>query len=436
VQVRRIKEMRQAAKFGVPLPKANTTGAVHPRIEGLTIAQKWSAAVLGVKGALLHSKVDAKGEGQKPAMKIKLALVCGRFLMGAPRRIYLLTVYSSLTQIVTFLGLHVLNFSSALTSDTALARYNTHSASVIENDRLTQKVDIASPAVAEVLASLAAAHAASPAADAPLLVKLAPPVHVRVGSTVATAAAPPAASSPLAATTAKMSAVGTPASGVEYLMEAVTRLVGDPVLSKWIVGLLAVSVALNGYLMKGIVVASSTATPRPSPGVRFRALAEEKQVDREASVTSFAASTAVAPIPIRPDNELGLRLDAVDKKLKEAQKLGAGGKQSLPTPSVTPPAERSSPVRLARSDSEGYVKKESVGPVRSLEECIDIFENGPRPVSAALATLTDEEVIMLAQHGKIAAYALEKTLGDLERAVFIRRALICKDFFALLPVLS
>jgi len=66
-------------------------------------------------------------------------------------------------------------------------------------------------------------------------------------------------------------------------------------------------------------------------------------------------------------------------------------------------------------------------PVRSLEQCIDIFENGPRPTSAALATLNDEEVIMLAQNGKIQAYALEKVLGDLERAAAIRRALICKS---------
>jgi len=75
--------------------------------------------------------------------------------------------------------------------------------------------------------------------------------------------------------------------------------------------------------------------------------------------------------------------------------------------------------------------------IRSLEECIDIFENGPRPLSASLALLNDEEVILLAQNGKIAAYALEKVLGAgvgvggavaLERAVKVRRALICEYF--------
>jgi hydroxymethylglutaryl-CoA reductase (NADPH) len=60
---------------------------------------------------------------------------------------------------------------------------------------------------------------------------------------------------------------------------------------------------------------------------------------------------------------------------------------------------------------------------------MDIFENGPRPVQASLKLLSDEEVVVLAQAGKIAAYALEKLLGDLERAVRIRRALICEFFF-------
>ena len=57
-----------------------------------------------------------------------------------------------------------------------------------------------------------------------------------------------------------------------------------------------------------------------------------------------------------------------------------------------------------------------------MEECLQVFNGGPNGVQE----LNNEEVILLAQHGKIAAYALEKVLGDLERAVLIRRALICK----------
>jgi hydroxymethylglutaryl-CoA reductase (NADPH) len=41
--------------------------------------------------------------------------------------------------------------------------------------------------------------------------------------------------------------------------------------------------------------------------------------------------------------------------------------------------------------------------------------------------LSDEEIISVVQNGKMAPYALEKVLGDLERAVHIRRALISRD---------
>ena len=88
-------------------------------------------------------------------------------------------------------------------------------------------------------------------------------------------------------------------------------------------------------------------------------------------------------------------------------------------------------VRLVRSDAVADRSAESADNtnVRSLEECIEIFNNGPRPLSESLKLLNDEEIILLSQNGKIAAYALEKSLGldkkGLERAVRIRRALIC-----------
>lgn len=58
------------------------------------------------------------------------------------------------------------------------------------------------------------------------------------------------------------------------------------------------------------------------------------------------------------------------------------------------------------------------GAIRSLEECMSLVQT---PES-----LSDEEVIGLVQKGKMASYALEKVLGDLERAVGIRRALVSR----------
>lgn len=60
---------------------------------------------------------------------------------------------------------------------------------------------------------------------------------------------------------------------------------------------------------------------------------------------------------------------------------------------------------------------------RSLESCVKIFDGGEGAM-----LLNDEEIILLVQKGKVAAYALEKLLNDCERAVAIRRALICELF--------
>ncbi|KAJ1910026.1 3-hydroxy-3-methylglutaryl-coenzyme A (HMG-CoA) reductase isozyme [Tieghemiomyces parasiticus] len=61
--------------------------------------------------------------------------------------------------------------------------------------------------------------------------------------------------------------------------------------------------------------------------------------------------------------------------------------------------------------------------LRPLEECAELVKAGPE----AAARLTDEEMVSLIKHGKVAAYALEKVLGShLTRAVRIRRAVISR----------
>jgi hydroxymethylglutaryl-CoA reductase (NADPH) len=56
---------------------------------------------------------------------------------------------------------------------------------------------------------------------------------------------------------------------------------------------------------------------------------------------------------------------------------------------------------------------------RSEETCLSLLATAP-------AELTDEEVIALVQSNKLPGYALEKKLGDFERAVKIRRAVISR----------
>ena len=320
----------------------------------------------------------------------------------------------------------MLNLCTTLTPATALQRYHNHPSSKslhLFSEPIpgpTKKVDITSPIISNVLSSLAAQDQQSqssevdPIKDGEILVRVAPPLHVRVSREDAIK------------------------SGhiIHNFMESWTRLVGDEVLSKWIVLVLAVSVALNGYLLKGIAVGGTNALrPAVLQAVRFggddskdKTKDEIRQpspvlprlsslespvlpeVDYTPEVTprpsyfNSVLPAPVAPIPV-PARNLPLNLDRVDQKLEE-QRTHELERSILPssTISATPPPEG----------------------LRPFEEILEIFENGPRPVANSLAMLNDEEVVLLSQKGKIAAYALEKMLGDNERAVLIRRSLICK----------
>lgn len=309
-----------------------------------------------------------------------------------------------------------MNFATTLTPAT-ISRYQTQSLvdSAVTEHSVSRRIDITSPAIASVLANLAAIDQTIEAESnlssrADLLVKISPPLYIRV--------TPPGPVRPRA--------LFRSTEMVENFMTGWTALVGDPVLSKWIVLVLAVSVALNGYLLKGI--AEGTMRALQPNNVRFKSVVAEKREKQEETVSqaasgrrrsSFVVGDSTPPSPTeleKPiDRPLAIRpmrvvapiaIPAANTNLVSAQML----EMKLRAQAAAAPKEPSA-VQF---------------PVRSLEQCIDIFENGPRPASAALATLNDEEVILLAQNGKIAAYALEKVLGDLERAVAIRRALICK----------
>ncbi|KAJ2927064.1 hypothetical protein H1R20_g9989, partial [Candolleomyces eurysporus] len=106
-----------------------------------------------------------------------------------------------------------------------------------------------------------------------------------------------------------------------------------------------------------------------------------------------------------------------DLELKLKQVRLAHPEQSLPSP----PSDSGSSSPQECQPEESYF-------LRSLKECLTIYEEPSRPRSESLLLLSDEEVIMLANNGNIATYALEKLFGmdQLERAVRIRRALISR----------
>ncbi len=93
-------------------------------------------------------------------------------------------------------------------------------------------------------------------ARAEIFVKVLPPVYLRAVITPAFfSAAQPRRTSMARRARRRTCARHLPKSAnerVEAFMSAWTRLVGDPILSKWITILLAISITLNGYLLKGI----------------------------------------------------------------------------------------------------------------------------------------------------------------------------------------
>jgi hydroxymethylglutaryl-CoA reductase (NADPH) len=189
----------------------------------------------------------------------------------------------------------------------------------------------------------------------------------------------------------------------ENFMSFWTTIVSDPVMSKWIVLTLAASVFLNGYLLKGL---GSSTLQRLQAQHSTTVLLEHvrtKSPESPSSTTTYD-HTHTNGTAIAHTHTTEGRPDPVP----------------LPPVPVLSPPDAKADAPLAPEPVE---RRSDLEPCRSLGECLQVFSSGPDGVQR----LNNEEVILLAQQGKIAAYALEKVLGDLERAVLIRRALICKS---------
>jgi hydroxymethylglutaryl-CoA reductase (NADPH) len=240
---------------------------------------------------------------------------------------------------------------------------------------------------------------------------------------------------------------------IDSFMSEWSSVVGDPFLSKWIVVALALSVFLNGYLLKGISasfpLSSSAIAQAAGPLVSFAAgtnpepvtstvasgirkvrrlsgtidtdLAEyhrerikdmEVQMSRPKAASSQLASTS----PAQPRSSI-VELPKLNTHVHTASTTPGS---STPAPPYSPPQTTSEVIAVNTPLGTPAGTKPSIGR-RSLEECIATYESG------GVGNLTNEEIILLAQNGKIAAYSLEKVLGDFERAVLIRRALISRS---------
>ncbi|KAI7900617.1 3-hydroxy-3-methylglutaryl coenzyme A reductase [Cokeromyces recurvatus] len=94
---------------------------------------------------------------------------------------------------------------------------------------------------------------------------------------------------------------------------------------------------------------------------------------------------------------------------------------TITTTTTTTTSPEPSPSKInksTRTTTERRLSHRHSNIMRTWEECVELIKKPE--------TLSDEEIIMLVQKDKMASYALEKVLGDLERAVRIRRALISR----------
>ncbi|KAG0336245.1 3-hydroxy-3-methylglutaryl-coenzyme A (HMG-CoA) reductase isozyme [Podila humilis] len=232
-------------------------------------------------------------------------------------------------------------------------------------------VDVAAPSVAPVLQSLLAIHRASSLKDLPMIVEVAPALtfqHQALSQSV------------VAHWTERP---------IEKLFGLWSYLIQDPVLSKYI------SLALAGSLLLNIFLLNVAKQSRQAP---------------IAATVSPSASAAAAPTTSTVTTVVATTTKIAAQKAASAPKIMPGHVmkvESLPEPKAV--------VETAIAKEAQWML------VRPMDDCMALVKS-----SAGAAAITDEEIVMLVSNNKIPAYALEKTLGDLTRAVKIRRAIISR----------
>lgn len=160
----------------------------------------------------------------------------------------------------------------------------------------------------------------------------------------------------------------------------------DPVLSKWIVVALALSVGLNGYLFN--VARWSIKDPNvPDHNIDRKELARAQRFNETESAT-LPLGEYVPPTPIRTEPATPALTDD-ESEILSMTKL-------RPTRSVSPGEHRA---------------------IAELEKLL---------AEKRTHELNDEEVVTMSMRGKIPGYSLEKTLKDYTRAVKIRRTIISR----------
>ncbi|RIA91966.1 hydroxymethylglutaryl-coenzyme A reductase-domain-containing protein [Glomus cerebriforme] len=281
--------------------------------------------------------------------------------------------------IACFLIMHVMNFCTTL--------HTNDQTNQITN--ITSKVNIYNPEITQVLNNLFEQHNNGFQNHLPLIVEVSPPIIFRVTKSINT--------NPIL--------VQAFYKSFDVLLNLWSFYVQDPVLSKWISLGLIVSIFLNVYLLN--------AHKHPK------------------SVLERVGRELLAPIEEEPIISNVSDILHLKEPSKEEIKIE---KQQSPIKQVIESSEpKFTSIKTSEKVSKNIIKTEIIKKdddnnnkeeIRSIEICTEILKS--TKLGEGPSALTDEEIILLTNNGKIAPYALEKVLGDLERAVKIRRALISR----------
>ncbi|KAF9916641.1 3-hydroxy-3-methylglutaryl-coenzyme A (HMG-CoA) reductase isozyme [Lobosporangium transversale] len=268
-----------------------------------------------------------------------------------------------LAMIVGFVAMHLFNVCTTLTTP------------ITVDASFGSSVDVSSPTVAPVLDSLLAVHRASNLKDLPMIVEVAPALTFQYQT-------------PIASTATQWTE-----HPVEKMIDLWSYLIQDPVLSKYISLTLAASLLLNIFLLNVAKQSRQGLAAPPS----------QTQISSSASATGPSTTTVTTVVAT-------------------TTKIAATSQQKVPAkvqPTHIPKVESLPEPQPAYTDSD--CNKENWALVRPIEECLALVKT-----PGGATSVTDEEMVMLVNSNKVPSYALEKTLGDLTRAVKIRRALISR----------
>lgn len=374
--------------------------------------------------------------------------------------------------VTTFLTLHSLNLVSTLTTQSALTRHHSTDGltfyQTIQQSNPTLQANVTSRLVAPLLERIATSEPTNldlyVTVHDPVVFMLMHPDAQSGASTTLGDMAMNASGSHLtqqdsslasrlarsAGSAASKRGKGTTSTSspsldvLDSFMSGWSVIVGDPVISKWLSLALVISIFLNAYLLKGIATGNAAVAEGNAAGAAAFAAARMigAHLDREAITASRRPSGKGKQAP-------------ADNEKERLSQYHRGVVQAVRSQSASVPERTSATKEEARDDAHVPVgvapASEGATPSKAFDDKDNATPQGgatlsingvssdhsaqPRPIDEILEVyadgigammLSDEEVILLVQKGKVQGYALEKTLQDNERAVRIRRATISR----------